>query len=487
MNPALIKDCYKIDHRSQYPNGLEEVYSNFTARGSRIPSIDRVVVFAIQYFLREYLINRWDRDFFDAPKDKVLRSYKKRADSMLGKDVVNTDHIAALHGLGYLPLLIKALPEGSLCPIRVPMLTIKNTLPEYAWLTNMIETNLSLAIWHPQTSATKSFYLYKQLYEDAKRTNPEMVDFVKYQAHDFSMRGQTSLESAMASGAGHLLSFRGSDTIPAIDWLEKYYDANEEIDEIASSVSATEHSVMQSYGRENERETIRHLIQDVYPTGIVSIVSDTWDYWNTITNIAASLKEIIMSRPGTTTFRPDSGRPVDIICGDPNAEIGSPEYKGSIECLWDIFGGTETSTGYKQLDSHVSLIYGDSMNEDTMREINARLQQKRFASTNYLGGVGSFFFQYVTRDTFGSAVKNTSVTINGERQATYKDPKTDSGLKKSARGYLRINADLSLNEDVTPEEENEGMLQVVFKDSDLFNQQTFAQIRERLMSQLDYR
>lgn len=242
--PPLIADAYKLGHKFQYPNGLEEVYSNFTARGSRIPSIDRVVVFAIQYFLREYLNNRWDRDFFGSPKDKVLSKYKKRADTMLGKDAITVDHIAALHDLGYLPLLIKALPEGTLCPLRTPMMTMRNTLPDFAWLTNMIETNLSLAIWHPQTSATKSFYLYKQLYEDAKRSNPEMVDFVKYQAHDFSMRGQTSLESAMGSGAGHLLSFRGTDTIPAIDWLAEYYDADEETDEIASSCAATEHSVM---------------------------------------------------------------------------------------------------------------------------------------------------------------------------------------------------------------------------------------------------
>lgn len=242
--PPLIKDCYKLSHKAEYPKGLEEVYSNYTARGTRIPHMDHVVVFAIQFFLREYLINRWDRDFFGQPKDKVLRKYQKRADSMLGKGAINADHIAALHELGYLPLLIKALPEGTLCPIRVPMMTMRNTLPEFAWLTNMIETNLSLAIWHPQTSATKSFYLYKQLYEDAKRSNPEMVDFVKYQAHDFSMRGQTSLESAMGSGAGHLLSFGGTDSIPAIDWLEEYYDADEETDNIGVSCAATEHSVM---------------------------------------------------------------------------------------------------------------------------------------------------------------------------------------------------------------------------------------------------
>lgn len=230
---------------------------------------------------------------------------------------------------------------------------------------------------------------------------------------------------------------------------------------------------------------IKRLLTEVHPKGILSVVSDTYDFWKLITVGLPQLKDIIMNRDGVFSSRPDSGNPVKIICGDSDYGVDSPQYKGLVECLWDIFGGTITSTNCRQLDSHISCLYGDSMNEEIMKEINQRLYDKRFASTNYLGGVGSFFFQYVTRDTFGSAVKATSCIVDGKMLPIYKDPKTDSGLKKSARGYLRVNADLTLSEDVTPEEENEGLLQIVFKDSDLFNQQTFTEVRNRLMSNLE--
>lgn len=484
INPALILDAYKLNHKPCYPDGITEVYSNFTNRGSRIPGIDKVVVFGIQYYLIEYLIERWNKDFFEQSRDKVLYSFKRRADHMLGPDSMSVAHIAMLHELGYLPLRIKALPEGSLCPLRVPMLTIRNTHPDFAWLTNAIETNLSCAIWHPQTSATKSFYLYKQLLADAMRSNSAMRDFVKYQAHDFSMRGMTSLESAMGSGAGHLLSFFGTDTVPAIDWLIEYYDADPDNEVIGCSVPATEHSVMQAGGKDNERETFRRLMCDIFPKGIVSIVSDTWDFWNVVTNILPSLKEEIMNREGTVTIRPDSGIPENIICGDPNAFEGSAEYKGAIECLWDIFGGTVSPEGKRQLDPHISLIYGDSMSAERMALINQRLCDKGFASTNYLGGVGSFFFQYVTRDTFSSAMKNTNVVIDGISSPTFKDPKTDDGTKRSARGYLRVNADYTLSEEVFPDEETQGLLEVVFEDSKLMKRQSLSEIRARLMAQV---
>jgi nicotinamide phosphoribosyltransferase len=310
-----------------------------------------------------------------------------------------------------------------------------------------------------------------------------MLDFVKYQAHDFSMRGQTSLESAMASGAGHLLSFYGTDTVPALDWIEEYYDADpDEI--IGVSCAAGEHSIMQTGFKENERETIRRLITEVCPTGIVSFPTDTWDHWNVIANLIPSLKDEIMSRDGKVVARPDSGHPVKILCGDNDYSAGSPEHKGVIECFWDTFGGIETPEKCHQLDPHIGAIYGDSMSEQMMKDINERLWEKRFASTNYVGGVGSFFFQFVTRDTFSSAVKNTSVVINDVRTATFKDPKTDDGTKRSARGLLRVNADLTLSEDVTEVEENEGLLETVFLNSELKRRHKFSEIRARLMAQV---
>jgi nicotinamide phosphoribosyltransferase len=240
--PILLKDFYKTDHRRQYPVGTEEVYSNFTPRGSRIEGVNDVVVFGIQYFIQEYLINQFENNFFSRPKSTVLAAFKRRMDTSLGPDSVSTEHLAALHDLGYLPLEIRALPEGSLCPMRVPLLTIRNTKPEFFWLTNDLETLISAVLWHPITAATIAFE-YRKLLTDYAYQTSDIPDFVQWQGHDFSMRGQSSIEAACASGAGHLLSFTGTDTIPAIDFLEQYYGANSESELIGGSVPATEHSV----------------------------------------------------------------------------------------------------------------------------------------------------------------------------------------------------------------------------------------------------
>ena len=252
-------------------------------------------------------------------------------DTALGPDAVSTEHMEALYDLGYLPLEIKALPEGSLCPMRVPLLTIKNTKPEFFWLTNDLETLISAALWHPITSATIAFEYRKMLSKYAAKTS-DIPEFVQWQGHDFSMRGQTSIASAMASGAAHLLSFTGTDTIPAIDFLEYYYGANAESELIGGSVPATEHSVMCLGGSETEDETFKRLIVDVYPKGIVSIVSDTWDYWKVIGETLPALKEIIMGRDGKVVIRPDSGDPVDILCGDSTSYDRSEERRVGKEC-----------------------------------------------------------------------------------------------------------------------------------------------------------
>jgi nicotinamide phosphoribosyltransferase len=404
-------------------------------------------------------------------------------DNYLGKDAVPVDHIESLWDVGYLPLRIKALPEGTLCPIGIPMYTITNTLPEFFWLTNFLETTMSCNTWQPITSATIAFEYRKVLTAAAKETNPEAVSFVPWQGHDFSYRGMPGDEAAARSGAGHLLSFTGTDTIPAIDYLEQFYGANSDKELIGGSVPATEHSVMCMGGKETEVETFRRLLK-LYLTGIVSVVSDTWDYWDTVTVKAAALKTEIMARDGKVVFRPDSGDPVKIICGDSDAPAGTPQYKGSIQVLWEQFGGTTTSTGYKQLDTHVGLIYGDSITLERAEAIIAGLKAKGFASTNVVLGIGSFTYQYNTRDTFGMAIKATYGRINGAPVDMYKDPKTDSGMKKSAKGLLRVNHDLTLSQQVTLGEERQGALQTIFLDGEVKNVQTLAQIRERLLSNL---
>ena len=192
----------------------------------------------------------------------------------------------------------------------------------------------------------------------------------------------------------------------------------------------------------------------------------------------------IRARVGKLVFRPDSGDPVKIICGDPEAPVGSPEYKGSIEVLWDTFGGTLTSTGYKRLDPHVGLIYGDSIILERAEEICAGLKAKGFASTNVVLGIGSFTYQYNTRDTFGMALKATYGVIDGKPVDMFKNPKTDSGVKKSAKGLLRVNPDLTLSQQVTPEEEKGGLLETVYLNGKLIRDESLATIRARLLANL---
>lgn len=476
--PILLKDFYKTDHRRQYPEGTEFVYSNLTARTSRMDGVDKTVVFGIQYFVQEYLVNQFYEGFFNKPKDQVIGEYKRRMDTSLGPNAVNVKHLEDLHDLGYLPIKLKALPEGSVVPLKTPVLTVINTNPKFFWLTNFLETLISCVLWHPMTSATIAHEYRKVLDKYAEKTS-DIPEFVQWQGHDFSMRGHTSIESASVSGAGHLLSFTGTDTIPAIDFLEAYYEANAEKELIGGSVPATEHSVMCLGGNETEQQTFDRLITQVYPEGIVSIVSDTWDYWHTLSVIVPNLKETIMKRNGKVVIRPDSGDPVEILCGA--AYESNPfKMKGTVEHLWDVFGGTVNSKGYKQLDSHIGVIYGDSITLERAEQICKRLEAKGFASTNVVFGIGSYTYQHVTRDTLGFAMKATYGVVNGNPIDIYKDPKTDSGVKKSAKGLLKVNSDYTLSQQVSKAEEDTGLLETVFENGVITKITTLAEIRKRL-------
>jgi len=483
MIPAILyKDFYKADHRRQYPEGTTKVYSNLTARISRVPGVDHVVVFGIQYFIKDFLQRRFNESFFKADKAKVIANYQRRMDGSLGKGAITTKHLEDLHDLGYLPILLKALPEGTICPLRVPVLTITNTHPDFAWLPNYLETILSNVLWHPITSATIA-YEYRKLLHDFAQYTSDMPDFVQWQGHDFSMRGQTSFESSLVSAAAHMLSFFGTDTIPAIDWLEHFYDADSDKEMIGGSVPATEHSVMCLGGQATEYDTYLRLITEVYPKGIVSIVSDTWDYWHVLDVTVRKLKDTIMARDGKVVIRPDSGDPVKIICGD--RESTDPLAKlGTMQILWNIFGGVVNSKGYRQLNAHIGVIYGDSITLERCETICKQLEIMGFASTNMVFGIGSYTYQYVTRDTFGFAMKATYGIVNGEAREIFKDPLTDGGVKKSAKGLLRVNANLTLSECVSDMEETTGMLETVFIDGIAKNVTNLVEIRSKINGSL---
>ena len=488
MLPILLKDGYKVGHKFQYPEGTTLVYSNLTPRKSRVDGVEEVVFFGLQYFIKEYLIRQFDENFFQQPKAEVMAKYKRRIENYLGKDAITYEHIEALHDLGYLPLEIKALPEGALVPMKVPVLTLWNTKPEFFWVTNMLETIMSAILWKPMTSATTAFEYLKTFTQYAAETVGEDMSFIPWQGHDFSFRGMSGVEDAVMSSAGHLLSFAGTDTIPAIDFLEEYYNADCEKELIGGSVAATEHSVMCMGTQDAEIETFRRLIEDVYPSGIVSIVSDTWDFWQVITEFLPQLKDKVLARNGKVVIRPDSGDPVLIICGDPDAPVGTPEHKGAIECLWEVFGGTITPRGYKLLDAHIGLIYGDSITTERQKQILNRLKDKGFASYNVVLGIGSYTYEYVTRDTFGFAMKATFGEVNGIGRAIFKDPKTDNGTKKSAKGLMKVIKNnvgkYELVDDVTWQQEAEGELKTVFRDGTLTKDWTLEEVREQLQANL---
>jgi nicotinamide phosphoribosyltransferase len=489
MNPLMLIDFYKADHRRQYPEGTEVVYSNFTPRKSRLENNDKLVFFGLQYLVKEYLVDQWNEGFFKQPKEKVVADYKRRMDNALGKDSIPIEHIGELHDLGYLPLVIKGLPEGTIVSPKIPVVTVCNTEPKFFWLTNYLESLMSAILWKPATSATTAFQYRKTFNKYARETVSENdIDFVCWQGHDFSFRGMSGIEDACMSAAGHLLSFYGTDTVPAIDFHEMYYNADSDKELIGGSVPATEHSVMCMGTKDNEIGTFERLIAELYPNGIVSIVSDTWDFWAVITEYLPQLKDKILARDGKVVIRPDSGDPVKIIIGDKDATPGSPEFKGAIECMWEVFGGTITDKGYKLLDSHIGLIYGDSITLARQTAILEGLKEKGFASFNVVLGIGSYTYEYVTRDTYGFAMKATYGEVNGEPRNIFKDPKTDDGTKKSAKGLLAVfetENGLQLKDQCSWEEEKQGILQTVFENGKIVNEQSLTEIRNRINVQLE--
>lgn len=527
INPFLLADAYKVSHPEQYPDGTEYVYSNTTPRKSRNPGYNGVIVFGLRYFIREYLVQTFTVGFFARPWSHVEEELDEFYTSYFGTKPDLSRH-KALHDHGSLPLHIKALPEGTLCPIGVPFMTIINTNPEFYWLTNFIETLTQTVVWNMTTAATTA-RAYRELLDKYAMITTGTTDAVKFQGHNFSMRGMSSVESAITTDFAHLLSFVGSDTL-AGGYLIKDYYSTEEGELISCSVPATEHAVMCAGGAADERETFRRLICDTYPSGIVSIVSDTWDLWKVLNEIAPSLKTEIEARDGRVTFRPDSGCPVRIICGyevypvtfdseyvksragtmsfdlkyfhresaallctdgkivnSKGEVISEEEALGCIRLLDKHFGSTVNSKGYKELNPKIGLIYGDSITLERAHNICQGLKDLGYASTNIVLGIGSYTYQYVTRDTFSIACKATWVQVSGEARSIFKDPITDDGTKKSACGLLKVYKDesgnIKLKDNATKEEEEESLLQTVFLNGVSESRPSFSYIRHRVASQ----
>lgn len=590
--PHMV-DVYKIGHADMYTEGTDFLYSNLTPRSDkyfRASGVSKMydgkmVVFGTQGSLME-IVEDWNDSFFSKQKDDVIRRYRRRVNGVIGEGKVSTARMEALHDLGYLPLEIKTIDEGARIGMKVPMLTIKNTLPEFFWLVNYLETALSDQIWQITTNATIA-YEYKRILTAAALRTGAAVEGVLFQGHDFSMRGMPGYIAASRSGSGHLASFSGTDTVGAIDYIEDYYGQGLDLDAyfIAGSIPATEHAVSSSniltraaefqkrYPEMTEEDArlrgevafLMHYITRLNPNGFCSYVADTYDYWAVLTQILTleSVRAAILARDGRLVIRPDSGDPLTVICGsidkvyktleealdaerdahyeeaaedcegshnigadyydtlvyiteeskyyiiktkfeynrhdkqyyyidNYSSDCGEPvatevqpsaEMKGSIQLLWETFGGTVNAAGFKELDSHIGLIYGDSITLGRAQAITDRLEKLGFASTNVVFGIGSYTYQCNTRDTFGTAMKATGTGVNGEFFEIYKDPATGDKLKQSARGLLRVDlvdGDYVLTDKVTAEQEAGGELKVRFRNGEFFNVVNIDTIRQRL-------
>lgn len=510
-NPLVLTDFYKTIHHLAYTPGLEYLVSYWTPRMSRYDYTDKAVVFGMQAFVKEYLIDYFNKNFFDREIEEIVTEYKRLISNTMTIQASDTTEIEKLHKLGYLPIKIRAVPEGTRVNIKTPIYEISNTVKGFGWLVNYLETFISVNIWHTLNSATVAYsyrqvvnkYFDKTVSENAVKrvdfnkeseSNQKLAVMRNAACGDFSMRGMTSIESAEKSSAAHLLSFTGTATIGAIPWLEQYYNCDCTKEVVGKGVPSTEHSVMSSYGRDGEAECYRHLIEDVFKTGPLSIVSDTYDYWNVVTNTIPSLKDSIMARDGKIVVRGDSGDPVEIICGTvvelEDGKEYTPEELGTVRCLWKEFGGYINDKGYKVLDEHIGVIYGDAITYERACKIYDLLDRMGFAATNVTLGIGSYTYQYVTRDSLGQALKATNSVVDGSERQIFKDPKTDkvkgANFKKSQKGMCfvyREGDDVLYKDELTIEEEKnmgENLLRPVFCDGKLLVDESLSDIRCRL-------
>lgn len=473
-------DAYKLGHVQQYAlsGNVTQVYSNYTNRKSRLPGVDKVVHFGLQAYIAKHLMEAFE-PFFAADEDTVAALYEERVTQILGPNTIGSGHIRKLHRKGYLPLRFCAVPEGTLVPIGVPSFTVENTDPEFYWLTNYIETGLSAGVWQASTSATIAKQYRRVLTEAALLTGSDPVG-IDWQCHDFSYRGMSSHESAAASGAAHLLSFTGTDSLVALDWIDRYYGG----EYIAGSVPATEHSVMCT-GIETvgELETFRRLLA-LYPDGIVSVVSDTFDLWRVLNEYLPALHKQIMARNGKLVIRPDSGDPETILCGDDTKPAASAEGMGVLGLLYEHFGGKMNAAGFIELDPHVGVIYGDSITIERATRITERMRRLGYASSNVVFGVGSYTYQMNTRDTFGSAMKATWAKVGANEYNLLKNPVTDDGTKKSATGRLAVLRDLHgelvLVQNADKYDESASELRPVWENGKFLRRQSFSEVRNTL-------
>lgn len=509
INAMLLKDFYKMVHLMQIPSNMTKSVSYFTPRKSRIDMWPKVVNFGLQAFIKEWLIENFNETFFNRSEADVVNEYKRICEHTMVKENYGLDRIIELHRLGYLPIEIWALPEGAKVPMHVPIFGITNTHPDFAWLGQALESLISAELWYPMITATVG-YTYRKIVD--KWYDKTVDDNVPHRRGlgNFDFRGDMGVDASLKAAGGWMLSFVNTATVPAIPWMEKMYNCNCETEEVGFGAVSTEHFVMCSNSAldtvmypdsvypykdidpHRERVFIKKLLTELYPNTSFSCVSDSYDYWNVVENILPTLKDEILNHNGCMLVRGDSGDCVEVVTK-------------TVFKLWDIFGGTVNSKGYKVLNPHIKALYGDSITIERADKIFKILEENGFAANNVSLGVGSFSMHCIeedgqlkpfTRDTFSSAIKAVYAEFTDEQghiipMNVYKDPKTDRdtgvGFKKSQKGccivYLDENGEYAYTDEHDWFTASHNVLQElrpIFKDGKLLVNESLKDIRNRL-------
>lgn len=555
-NMMLLMDFYKVSHKNMYPDGMTKLYCTWTPRSGRFfPESNFVVWFGLQGFVNTYLISYFNEWFFNRPIEEIVEEYKLYIHNTFDENA-KVDHIIALHKLGYLPIEIKALPEGTKIPYRVPCCTVTNTHPDFAWVVNFLETLFSCNLWMPTTTATRA-YIYRQIIEEYIDATSDNNNWKRIGCGDFSFRGMSSLDSAITSGAAFLTSFTKTSTIPSIKYLCDNYIADVTKEDVGSWSASVEHSCTTSNFAidGNEEKFFVKMCTELYPNNPFSFVADSYDYWHFVNEIVRKNKDIILNHNGRINIRPDSGDPETIICGvatmwneyesrdsfenyctrnemmrlvhckELDLDEFSPIYiqingekivvtwesknnqdifhyrpatieeRGTLDVLWEIFGGTVNSKGYKVLNPHIGMVYGDAITLERCEKICNHMYNLGYAVENVVFGAGSYSFQYNTRDTQGWAYKATYAEINGKPILVYKDPKTSDGTKKSQKGMVRVyrdeNGELKFIDGIRSGQvvtddlkiSDIDLLETVFIDGDMVRNESLATIRDRIYAE----
>lgn len=508
--PHLDTDFYKVSHvmknipsslkkmiPSLHPVEITQLYETLTPReNSYFPYSDKMTVYGYEFFV-ENLVKNWQENFFNKTEDEIISDFEV-VNMMAGQEVYDKflPQMIALHRLGYLPLEIKALPEGMLVPMRVPVLSIVNTHPDFYWLPGYLETTLLANTFVTSTVASyaREFRKLGQKYADLTADSNDYLDF---QFHDFSQRGQHGDEAGILAGISHLTSFKGSDQIPAVKTLMDFYRETDRNELIGASVVATEHSIMESLAgqfgtnKQGQIDAFESLINR-NPSGILSIVSDTYDYWEVIDEVLPTLKELILARNGKLVIRPDSLTEIRLKTPNHRIETVNEQLVESLKALYETFGGTINSKGYKVLDQHVGLLHGEGITLDNLEELFIAIEESGFSTENIVLGVGAYTYSVKpSRDDFGQALKASSAVIGGNNIQIFKHPKSEKeAFKRSPKGAVSIHGtsgNYRMVEGLTIQEaetDPKNQMNTILKDGLTSPKTPFSVIRARIQSEI---